>query len=638
MSPDGILDVRPRTTGEILDDAWRLYFADAPQLLVMHGLFAVPAFAILLLTLTLPPSRGVEGFAWAFLAACAVPLTGIGSGACQEWFRRRSEGNPLRVKDCLGAALRRGLYHAAARAAVLSAVLLGSACLVMPGMTLWVASSTVHALLAEVRGHPFAELRELGREAKFDPVKSAVVTLSRLPLLLLAFINLYLFVEIGLWAGDSLCGLDLALPGTVLSLSNPAFDTALLLGCWLLLAPYFEASNFLLHLDTRTRQEGLDLLFRVRRAFPLPDRQTAGTLAAIVLGLFATLTPARSAEPTLEAARAARLGVEAIMDEVKEADPYPGGRRWEQRLNELARRLERSGDGDARHYPWFAAALEGFRDRSRDGALLVLSGLQRRLALLEETLTLQRQGPPGRAAGERPPIPTEDLKRLVRPRGGDLDGDGGEAENKAEKAKEGAKRKEVPRDDPVEGEGQQPAGGRKGPGIITPTAPGAGLSAVAWWVLGGLLLAILIAALVLYFSSRRNGAPAKPRKETTAESEQPEASPLLPHEQPASAWWREADDFARQGRHLDALRAVYLAVLSLLHRQQLIRFETTRTNGEYVEQVRLAAQAPRDLAEPFGRLTALFEMKWYGDRSCNPDEFRAGRELGVQIERLAPST
>src|SRR5690349_3477085 len=159
MPSDGLLDVRPRTTGEILDDAWRLALAHAPQLLLLHGLFAVPAFSLLLLALTLPAARGGEGFLWAFLAACAVPLTGIGWGACQEWCHRRSQQQSVHVRECLSAALRKGIYHAAARTAVLSAVVLGSLCVVMPGMSLWVAATTIHALLASGKQRPLANLR-----------------------------------------------------------------------------------------------------------------------------------------------------------------------------------------------------------------------------------------------------------------------------------------------------------------------------------------------------------------------------------------------------------------------------------------------------------------------------------------------
>ena len=66
---------------------------------------------------------------------------------------------------------------------------------------------------------------------------------------------------------------------------------------------------------------------------------------------------------------------------------------------------------------------------------------------------------------------------------------------------------------------------------------------------------------------------------------------------------------------LEAVRSLYLAVLSLLHRQHLLRYEPTRTNGEYVLQVRLAPQAPPELHAVFEGLTGLFEGKWYGERA-----------------------
>ena len=42
--PERTLDIRPRTTGQILDDAWRLALADAPLLLTLSSLFSVPVF------------------------------------------------------------------------------------------------------------------------------------------------------------------------------------------------------------------------------------------------------------------------------------------------------------------------------------------------------------------------------------------------------------------------------------------------------------------------------------------------------------------------------------------------------------------------------------------------------------------
>ncbi len=82
---------------------------------------------------------------------------------------------------------------------------------------------------------------------------------------------------------------------------------------------------------------------------------------------------------------------------------------------------------------------------------------------------------------------------------------------------------------------------------------------------------------------------------------------------------------------LDIVRENRSAVLALLHRQHCIRFEPTRTNGEYVRQVHLSERAPLELHEPFQRLTNLFETAWYGDRPCDAGDYRACRALAEEV-------
>src|SRR5438128_1527837 len=111
------IDLRPRTAGEILDDAWRLALTEAPLLLVLSGTFAVPFFAALLLLLTRPvPESTLGQIVLPLLVALLLPLTGLGSAACQELFRRRAAREPVTLGGCLAAALRRGPQHAAGRA------------------------------------------------------------------------------------------------------------------------------------------------------------------------------------------------------------------------------------------------------------------------------------------------------------------------------------------------------------------------------------------------------------------------------------------------------------------------------------------------------------------------------------------
>ena len=99
----------------------------------------------------------------------------------------------------------------------------------------------------------------------------------------------------------------------------------------------------------------------------------------------------------------------------------------------------------------------------------------------------------------------------------------------------------------------------------------------------------------------------------------------------AAALFRQAEELAHAGRFKDASRSLYHAILSLLHRQQLLRYEVTRTNGEYVRQVRLSPTAPPGLHEPFSRLTTLFDDLWYGDRSCAASDYARCRGLAEEV-------
>ena len=405
MTPDRPLLTRPRTAGEILDDAWRLALADFPLLFALAGLFLVPFFAGLLLLLTLPRSDG-----WPMrclvvaVGALLAALSGIGSGACQELFRRRTAGDVATFGACLKAALGRGVDHATARALVLPGVLLGLACLVLPGATIWMACVAVHILIADGKGRRSADLKELGREARFDPGKTAAVVFNRIPLLGFGVINLHLLGGMALWAAGNLAGFDVALVSFSLTIFdpahfNPVYLVALTMLAWLLLAPYFEASNFLLHLDTRTRQEGLDLFYRVQHCFPTTETRRVGALLTAVAGLLFA-SPAVAADPI----GTARAELGRITEEVTAADPYPGSERWQGRLGKVADRLE--NEGGATKFAWFRRRLTGFAARDRDGALDVLADLDRRLARLEN-------GSGG--------LSDDELKGLLRPARGDED-------------------------------------------------------------------------------------------------------------------------------------------------------------------------------------------------------------------------
>jgi hypothetical protein len=624
--------VRPRSTGEVLDDAWRLYRADAVTLLLLSSLFLAPAFAALLWLMGRPGNSEdlVDRTLWPLLTAFLLSLTGLGSGACQECLRRRVEGRPVTLGACLTASLRRCLGHVSIRAAGLVGILLGLGCLLMPGLTLWATLTPIHASLAYSRTGSLGEI-QIGREARFDPSKAVAITLTRVPILGLALLNLILLVQMGLWTAGNLAGLDVALLAVQLAPTNPIFLVAGGLFCWLLLAPYFEATSFLLHLDTRVRQEGLDLLHRVQRVFAMPGRREgpalARTLAALLLGLVLFL-PGHLASAQEGGGDRARLvatvqevrkELAQVRKEVESADPYPGGKRWEGQLERLMRKLESAQPGKQRPFRWVHQELDTFADKRQAGAVEVLTDVEERLALVEDSLTLT----PGEGEGAR----TQDVKKLLRSQ----DEAGKPAPQRREERKQKAEQDRQPQQHDEKDNDREPVLRRRvGEGMIPPLSQAP--STTFWLVLAGVGGGVLLALLWVWLKRRREG-PARDRTKTGPTRSQAEETAQAPHEQAPASWFRQAEELSRAGQFKEAVRALYHAVLSMLHRQQLLRYERTRTNGEYLCEVRLSAQAPPGLSESFERLTRRFDRLWYGDWEGTVVEYSSCRELAEEIRQ-----
>src|SRR5262249_8589846 len=157
----------------------------------------------------------------------------------------------------------------------------------------------------------------------------------------------------------------------------------------------------------------------------------------------------------------------------------------------------------------------------------------------------------------------------------------GESEDEADPAADARRKdpedKPVAKDDPETDKQRRTE--RRGSGAITPSAPAACsgvLSAFLWTFLGALLLAVIVAALVLFL---RNARAPPPASAAVGRSDPSVESVLTqPDRYSVEALWRQADELARGGHFLEAVRHLYLAVLALLHRRNLIRFERMRTN------------------------------------------------------------
>jgi hypothetical protein len=629
-------EVRPRALGEILDDGWRLYLADVPLLLTLSGLFLVPAWAALVLLLTQAQGGSSVGWVWPALAAFLWLLTGLGSGACQEAFHCWAEDVPARLGDCLKAACRRGLNHATAQ--VLGLLLpaavgvwllapelpagarwlgaLATGLLALPAALLGL---TRHAVLTAGQKDLWRAWRHSSQASGRHPLKATVLLANRFVLLAFAVLNLHLFGQFALWAAEAQGGFDVALPRLVASLGNPAYAVTLVGLAWWLLTPYQEASNYLFYVDARTRYEGLDLWYRVEAFFPVRDRSWAGAVF-LALGIALLATPMARADDQRETIRGARQDIARIASEVRAAEPYPGGQRWGEPLRQVGRRLDPTGTAARGRFRWYFHTVEGFADCDRNAALQRLDAIDSRLAVLEDSL--RPPAPAGRASDKDAPSP-EQIKGLVPPAAssGAQDRPG-----EAQKAKPREKDEEVRQDD---GFDRQPAV-RRGPAVLAPVGL-AGLGHLLLVLFLALLLAVVTLGIVLAVRAWRDRrATAMPQQQGVTELSAQDFMDEIDR-QSAENLWRQADELARAGRYRDAVRALYLAILTLLHQAALIRYERTRTNGEYADQLR----AHTVLHTPFVRLTGLFEAKWYGERTCQADDYTTCRGYAEDLRQAA---
>jgi hypothetical protein len=652
------VQARPRSTGEILDDAWRLYLGDLALLLALTGLFLLPAAGVAIWLAAGPyPESGWGRAVLPALAALLFPLTGLASGACQEAFHLRAEGHAPRLRECLTAALRRGLNHVTSQALALILPALALLWFVIPDLhpfirwslavsclalafPLWLGALGRHAALAAGQKNLWRSWRNALRGSGRHPARALVVVLTRLAFFLFALLNLHLLLRFFLWAAEDLGGFNVALLRVFCVPGNPVYLLALLGLAWWLLAPYAEAVNYLFFVDDRTRYEGLDLWFRVEEQFPaaeptppqalpvepipevLPANRPPSVLAPGLALLALLLAPAAAPADALSAVRQARKEVTAIRAEVQSANPYPGGQRWAGRLDRVGKRLEDEAGGKG-GFTWYRRETEGFAGLPQGKALKSLDRVEGRLGLLEDSLS-----PPPGAQGLTP----EEIKALVSP----------ETRRTRPKVRRPVEddpepKKPPPKREPREGgDGPPPRIGGGGPGMIGGAALG-GLANVLLVLLIGLVAAVVVVGVVLLVLQWQKGKKAPPpKRQQGATGPEPEGPPEDLAERDPVALWAEADELARRGDFLAAVRVLYLSVLALLNQQGLIRYERTRTNGEYADQLRRR----RELHGPFCRLTGLFELKWYGERACRESDYQSCRgfaeELRQGVERPEP--
>jgi hypothetical protein len=103
----------------------------------------------------------------------------------------------------------------------------------------------------------------------------------------------------------------------------------------------------------------------------------------------------------------------------------------------------------------------------------------------------------------------------------------------------------------------------------------------------------------------------------------------------ASELFAKAGQAFRDGLYAEAIRLALLALIAQLEQDGLLRYDTARTNREYLRELRDSSE----LAARFGRLARIYERVWYGRLSAHSAEAEQALRLCGSVinrEELAP--
>ncbi len=91
----------------------------------------------------------------------------------------------------------------------------------------------------------------------------------------------------------------------------------------------------------------------------------------------------------------------------------------------------------------------------------------------------------------------------------------------------------------------------------------------------------------------------------------------------------QAQALAQQGDFRGSSRAWYLALILWLDSEKRVRYQPTRTNFEYLEDL---VDQPQ-LHVPFARLIKIYERLWYGEQPGTAQDAAQCQEVVTQVQR-----
>ncbi|WNG15517.1 DUF4129 domain-containing protein [Cystobacter fuscus] len=507
------------------------------------------------------------------------------------------------VRDSLRAALARApsLLCAVAYLLVFNTVTLG----VTLGLAYVFLSAHIvgYAATLQGRGSP---LNLYGQCAKLlGPAKITAIGVRLLLLVQgLVLLNLHIAANALFYVGRKLLGIDLTFAERFASLDNPSWDVFLVAVTFTLFEPLRAATASLLLIDGRVRQEGLDLLAAVQQ---LPVRKPAlGLLALLGMNLLAPTAQARPAASS-----------EPSGDLVPRVETLAGACEWDEAaLEEWRRTLTSLGPAEARKVARLVRSVEAEVEENEECA--ALERLDEGLALAASTTELERQRADAASARTR----ARDI--LARP----------EFQEPAPRAEQ----EEASPDDTVpnglwerfvkwlEKTLEELFRRRPDPTPPRSNASGLGGEAVANVLVVVLVTAALgVLAVVLWRAFNARGqADEGARLEVSSQSAATfAADPMNALARAPEGWAHLADELAARGEYREAVRGLYLALLSRLHHQGAIHYDPRLSNWDYLRQFR----GRSEWVPPLRELTLRFDFAWYGNLPVGMQGYRDFRAM-----------
>jgi len=105
---------------------------------------------------------------------------------------------------------------------------------------------------------------------------------------------------------------------------------------------------------------------------------------------------------------------------------------------------------------------------------------------------------------------------------------------------------------------------------------------------------------------------------------------------PEDEWLRLASELAARSEWRLALRAVYLASLAHLARRELLRLAPSKSNRDYLIELRRRSRSLPEVPEAFSRTAARFDRVWYGRHEASSELLAEIRAELDSLRRTSP--